>query len=201
MWGIMEWKRHKELSREIDRYLASRKRKKINFRKLFHLPLELKPALFRPVEESAKKEESYYEAHAQKVSKLKSFIGGLRKMFKTTKEGYLNYQELAQQPKEEKKGEGFRLPEKSWLRAFIDIFRPSKKPEYAAYPVAEEVNIEFEVSKKKEGVDEVKEDLKQISKIALHVLKTMPKREIENFKKTENFENFKTILKKYELIK
>lgn len=197
----MEWKRHKELSREIDRYLASRKRKKINFRKLFHLPLELKPALFKPVEEFTKKEERYYESQVHKASKFKSFMGVLKKMFKTTKEEYLNYQELAQQPKEEKKVEGFRLPEKSWFRALIDIFRPSKEPEYRSYPVGEEVGVELGMPEKKEGADEVKEDLKQISKIALHVLKTMPKREIENFKKTENFENFKTILKKYELIK
>lgn len=194
----MEGKRHRELSREIDKYLASRKKKKINFRKLFHLALELKPAIHKSVEGSAKKEEHYYETHVQKAFSFKSFMEGLKKMF-TKKEDYSS-RALGEQPEGEKKS-GFKPPEKKWFRAFIDIFRPSKEPDYMAYPAAEEVSLDLGASKEKEEVDEVKEDLKQISKITLHVLKAMPKREIEEFKKTENFESFKTILKKYSLIK
>lgn len=193
----MDWKRRKEITRDINRYLASRKRTKIDFKKLFRMPI-IKPMFVKePIE--SKKEESYYEKHA-KQSQLKSFFGGLKKMFwKKPSEEYIAYQSLAETPTEqaaEQKPE-FASAKRGWFKEFTDIFRPSKEPEY----VHLDENVKLSFSAEREDSSLIKDDLKEVAKIALNTLKSLPKNEIEAFKKTESFTRFKDILKRYNLIK
>ncbi len=198
----MDWKRRKELTRDINRYLASRKRKKIDFKKLFRMPLELKPLFTKQAATESKKEESYYEKHAEQSS-VKSFFGGLKKMFwKKPSEEYVACQSLGtEMPAEqvsEQKHEFEPSYKKGWLKEFIDIFKSSEEPEY----IHLDENIKLDLSgTEREDVSMIKDDLKEVAKIALNTLKSLPKNEIESFKKTESFTRFKDILKRYNLIK
>ncbi len=202
----MEFKRRRELSRDIDKYLASRRRKRINFKSLFHVRFELKPKIpaFRKAKSS--KEESYYESHTLQIPKFRVWIEKLKNCFKKPPEdGYVDYQSLeSSAPSKEPRFEAvdhaeFSSSKKSWFKALIDIFRPSKEPEYP-YSAVDEVKIAFS-NEKKEAIFKLKDDLKEISKIALKIIKNLPKEKIDSFKNTEDFAKFKTILRKNDMIK
>lgn len=211
----MEHKRRRELTRDMDRYLSSRKRRKINFKKLFRMPLELKSKVSKfKKAENTQKEESYYESHVQKEPWYQSIVNNIKEIFKkksVSEEEYVEYQHVEKEKSQElKKEESKPKPKseeqefesslkKTWFQAFIDIFKPSKEPDYASYPVAEEVKVD--IPENSEKLETVKTDLKQVSKIALSAIKSMPKEHIAKFKNTSEFHEFKGILKKYNLIK
>ena len=48
---------------------------------------------------------------------------------------------------------------------------------------------------------EAEQDLKEIARISLHMLKQMPGELIHNFKQTPDYERFKELLRKHQLIK
>lgn len=205
----MELKRRRELSRDMDRYLASRRRKRINFKSLFHLPLELKPKISSFKKEKPAKEESYYESHTPQIPKFRIWIEKLKNHLKKPSEkGYIDYQSLdssnsvplkESEPKSKPDYADFSSSKKSWFKALIDIFRPSKEPEHP-YSAVDEVKVVLS-EEKKETISKLKEDLKEISKITLKVLKNLPKEKIDSFKNTEDFDKFKTILRKHDMIK
>jgi len=108
------------------------------------------------------------------------------------------------------------------IKAFFQKFLP-KKQEKVEMPEEVEVYEEEVKQEPKEGmlaklfkkeeplneellqtrmqVEDMTEDMKEISKIALSVVKQLPDEQLRTFKESPDFEKLKVILKKHDLIK
>ncbi|MFO7710754.1 MAG: hypothetical protein R6V53_03255 [Candidatus Woesearchaeota archaeon] len=65
----------------------------------------------------------------------------------------------------------------------------------------EQPEVQQEVTETSEDTSELEEDLKEVSRFAADVIKRLPRRKIEDLKKSDEFKRFKEILRKRQLIK
>jgi len=94
-------------------------------------------------------------------------------------------------PPEGQMDKEYETTKKGWVSSFVDKLFGSE-----AEITKGDVENQLEPS-----ADETTEDLKEISRISLHVMRQMPSEAISEFKTTPDYEKFKDILRKHKLIK
>lgn len=139
--------RREELADDLSSYIASRKRKKLNFKKLFAFSAEVKPYKEEKLEMAVKSIEDS-EAAAK-----------LEKEYEAEKAG--------------------------WFGSLLASIGLKKK----------------ELPKEEPAEEPALEDLREIAKISMIVMRNLPSPVLAEFKDTPEFAKFKEILKRHNLIK
>lgn len=108
------------------------------------------------------------------------------------------------------------------IKAFLKKIIPERKTEDASVALPEQVEVYTEPQPKQPGLlskmfkkeavneelmrehmraDDALDDMKEVAKIALSMIKQLPDEQLKAFKNSPDFERLKTLLKKHELIK
>jgi len=98
-----------------------------------------------------------------------------------------------------------RSPEKVEMHEEVEVYhekeeKPSKKENMFTKMFKKEPQQE-EILRTKMQAEDAVSDMKEISKIALGMIKQLPDEQLRAFKESPDFEKLKNILKKHELIK
>ncbi|MFP4424267.1 MAG: hypothetical protein ACLFP2_03455 [Candidatus Woesearchaeota archaeon] len=154
---------------------------------------ELAAAEFDSEEEELEEE---IEASPTLKERLKNFFTRKQEPMEDTRryddEGYLitELEELEQKEEELINQEKMlKSRRRGLIRSIIQMFK--EKPE-----MQQEVTEDTS-----EETSELEEDLKEVSRFATDVIKRLPRRKIEDLKKSDEFKRFKEILRKRQLIK
>ena len=131
------------------------------------------------------------------------FERDMKEYLRTRKRAGFNLKSLVQDFFPKKK------PEQVELHEEVEVYEESSK-QPLGQRVKEKVLTKFfkkeepaeeEIMRTKMEAEDAISDMKEVSKIALGVVKQLPDEQLREFKQSEDFEKLKTILKKHELIK
>ncbi len=110
-----------------------------------------------------------------------------------------NFKDILKKFLPEKKKEHVELPEQ--VEVYEEEAKTEPKEGMLAKLFKKEEPLNEELLRTKMQVEDMSGDMKEISKIALSVVKQLPDEQLRTFKESPDFEKLKIILKKHDLIK